>query len=190
MCMLTKVTLPESRWPQSARRRSSIAHLGMFYVPETTRFILIHFFRLDPSIRVVYHPSSKFVSTSGFLARTTTHSFSQTISIHNTKSIPVHNLRVLEHIPISNDEEITVKIIDPALPTSDTSYTSSGLDRQINVGSGIFAQWSKGDHTDSATLGKDGKLEWVCTVEAFGKINLTLRWELSTTGKGEIRGLF
>lgn len=151
---------------------------------------ITHSFRLDPSIRTVYHPNSQFVSTSGFLATTTTHSLTQTISIHNTKGIPVHKLKVLEHIPVSNDEDITVKLINPALPMPSTGYAFSSLDKQVRVDDGISAEWSKGDHVDPIALGKEGKMEWTCAIEAYGKINLVLQWELCTTGKGKIHGLF
>ncbi|KAF9532702.1 hypothetical protein CPB83DRAFT_635276 [Crepidotus variabilis] len=149
---------------------------------------------LDPSIRLTYHPTSKFVSTSGFLSRVTTHSLTQTISIHNTKSIPIHDLKILDHVPVSTDEDITVKLINPALimpPPPNAGYNASNMDKQIEVSDGIMAQWARKDDssTDATALGKDGKMEWVCAMDAFGKVNLVLQWELSTSSREKVYGL-
>jgi hypothetical protein len=54
----------------------------------------------------------------------------------------------------------------------------------INVARGVVAQWDGADEpTDCAVeaLGLDRKLNWVCSVGAQAKINLSLEWEVTVS---------
>jgi len=153
--------------------------------------------RLDPSIRVTYHPHIKSVASSGFYTKSTIHSFSQRISIHNTKSTAIDDLKITDHIPVSQDANISVKLISPGLslsasPSAVSSTSNSAVPTRVNVCDGVFAQWNCADDpsADVTALGKNGQLDWICALPAFGKVNLLLEWEVSTSQKEQIKGLW
>ncbi|KAJ2925288.1 hypothetical protein H1R20_g11833, partial [Candolleomyces eurysporus] len=130
---------------------------------------------LDPSIRITYHPRIKQASASGLISKTSSTSFDQRITVHNTKTISVKNLKILDHIPVSQDSQISVKLITPSLtlpspsqikqsgssgasigagPTSPGSNSSDSpsirkqtakIATPVKIGSGIIAQWEGAD---------------------------------------------
>ncbi|KAF8813462.1 hypothetical protein BYT27DRAFT_7158363 [Phlegmacium glaucopus] len=142
---------------------------------------------LDTSIRVTYHPRSKMISQSGFYNKSTTHAISQTITIHNTKSVGIEKLKITDNIPVSQDANITVNLISPSLTTPLPSSATRAAP-PMTVANGVVAQWSDSG-SDVNVLGKDGRLDWICSIPAHGKINLLLQWEASTTQRKAIEGL-
>jgi hypothetical protein len=134
------------------------------------------------------------------MSKTRNYVFSQRITVHNTKSQAIDNLTIVDQIPVSEESSITVKLLSPALSLPDFSATgtaSSGsflkdtkenklgirVPLPIKVSHGVVAQWDGVDEVNSEdgveNLGKDGKLNWVCSVPSQGKITLTLQWEVS-----------
>jgi len=155
---------------------------------------------LDPSIRITYHPVLKTRSQSGFYTKTATHVFSQRITIHNTKAIAIEQLKVVDQIPVSQDGQIEVKLVGPALIlpgegglSISTSKRASVVPKPeaLNVGTGVVAQWDGADEPacDVEALGRDRKVNWVCSVPAQGKINLALEWEVTAPASVQIAGL-
>lgn len=129
------------------------------------------------------------VSQSGFYNKCTTHAFTQTITIHNTKSVGIEKLKITDNIPVSQDANITVNLISPGLTIPLPSTTASKTTpSSVTVANGIVARWS-GSGSDVNALGKDGLLDWVCSIPAHAKNNLLLQWEVSTTQKIAIQGL-
>ncbi|KAJ2921387.1 hypothetical protein H1R20_g15702, partial [Candolleomyces eurysporus] len=75
--------------------------------------------------------------------------------------------------------------------------------KSVKVTSGVVAQWDRpGSDAASATdegldsepvdftaLGKDGKINWLCSVAAQTKTNLTLQWEVNAPVKTNIAGI-
>ncbi|TEB23171.1 hypothetical protein FA13DRAFT_1916968 [Coprinellus micaceus] len=164
---------------------------------------------LDPSIRLAYSPPLKKHSTSGLLTKTSLTSFTQRITIHNTKSVGIENLKILTRIPVSLDSPINVKLIEPLLPlppqstNGNTPSVGEKAAPRVRVKEGVIARWhpwafSEGggvsvsakneksaglsedeDETGAVEhLGKDGKIEWLCKVDAKAKLELTLRFEV------------
>ncbi|KAF4603077.1 hypothetical protein EYR38_003482 [Pleurotus pulmonarius] len=143
---------------------------------------------IDPSIQVTYHPLIKNASRSGFYTKSSKHSYNQRVTIVNTKTQPVGNLKVLDRIPISEDSQITVKLLNPSLSlplitssAGTVSLPSIGEDSAsiktkddaerplmapVKVSSGVAAQWDGADDPqgDVTALGKDGKLNWLCSI--------------------------
>ncbi|GLB45277.1 putative mucoidy inhibitor A [Lyophyllum shimeji] len=157
---------------------------------------------LDPSIRITYHPRSKNVSRSGFYSKASTYAFSQRITVYNTKSVPITDLKVIEQLPVSQVSQVTVKLLSPALvlPDSKTNTTSASASAgkdgppapaPVRVAEGVLAQWEGADEegVDVDALGRDGKFYWVCAVPAQGKVNLLLSWEVTAPSRTHIVGL-
>jgi len=146
---------------------------------------------VDPSIRVTYHPRSKKVSQSGFYTKTTNHIFSQRITIFNTKTLPIENLKIIDQVPVSEDSAITVKLVNPALKLPGEVGGVDPKASPLKVASGVIAQWHGADEesVEAAVLGRDGKLDWVCNMLAQEKIGLVLQWEVTAPVKTTITGL-
>ncbi|KAF8799602.1 hypothetical protein BYT27DRAFT_7149586 [Phlegmacium glaucopus] len=164
---------------------------------------------VDPSIRVIYHPRSKKISQSGFYTKTTNYVFSQRITVSNTKTLAIENLKIIDQAPVSEDSDITVKLVSPALGipgegfgggtigVSGSSIGGIGGEKELKappplrVASGVIAQWHGADEAgvEVEALGKDGKLNWVCAVPAQEKIGLVLQWEVMAPAKTAIVGL-
>ncbi|KAF8881696.1 hypothetical protein CPB84DRAFT_237037 [Gymnopilus junonius] len=151
---------------------------------------------VDPTIRVIYHPQTNKVAETGFYHKSMKHTYSQRITIHNTKPINVEGLRITDNIPVSDDANITVHLLSPALaipaPNLTTTTTKVAVvPAAVNVAEGVIAQWNGADDpdVDVAGLGEDGHLDWVCDVPAQKKINLVLEYEVATSEKGRILGL-
>ena len=138
---------------------------------------------------------TKVSSESGYYNKSRTQSFSQRISIQNTKTIAIEGLKITDHIPVSQDASITVNLISPALTLPTTSptlkLTGKGTPPRVQVSEGIIAQWSGSDDPDGdfSALGGNGKIDWLCAIPAFGTVNLLLQWEVTTTQKTAIYGL-
>jgi hypothetical protein len=67
--------------------------------------------RIDPSIRITYHPRSKKINRSGF---TCSYTFDQRITVVNTKATSsLSSIKI--QIPVSENEKIVVHLLDPAL---------------------------------------------------------------------------
>ena len=133
-------------------------------------------------------------SESGYYNKSRTRSFSQRISIQNTKTIAIEGVKVTDHIPVSQDANIIVNLISPALtlPTTSTlKLTGKETPPRVQVSEGIIAQWNGSDdpNGDFSALGRNGRIDWICAIPAFGTVNLLLQWEVTTTKKTEIYGL-
>ncbi|TFK17639.1 hypothetical protein FA15DRAFT_698379 [Coprinopsis marcescibilis] len=161
---------------------------------------------LDPAVKVVYHPQTKKLSKTGLINKSDVYLFTQRITVHNSKTIDIDNVKVIDHIPVSEDAAIVVKLISPALqlPTtesggsvragkSDVSSTVVRIPSPVKVASGITAKWDDGgedeENIDVTSLGKNGKINFVCALPAQGKTNLTLQWEVTAPAKTKISGI-
>ncbi|KAJ7101545.1 hypothetical protein B0H15DRAFT_919820 [Mycena belliarum] len=156
---------------------------------------------VDPSIRITYHPRIKKLSRSGFYTKTANLVFSQRITVFNTKSIAAERVRIADQIPTSQNAQIEVRLVSPALTLPADAGTGSMKaapkrvePQMLTVGKGVVAQWDGVDEPDAAveTLGLDRKLNWICAVPAQAKINLVLEWEVSVSpasASGRVIGL-
>ncbi|KAF5374158.1 hypothetical protein D9615_008861 [Tricholomella constricta] len=155
---------------------------------------------LDPSIRVTYHPELKKQSKSGFYNKTANHVFSQHITVFNTKAMHIDGVKILDQIPVSEDAQIQVNLINPPLtrpiPSADSASTSSSLvpdsaRKPITVTKGVTASWDGAEEldTDGERVGKDGKINWVCSIPPQGNVNLVLQWEVVVPARADVVGL-
>ena len=153
-------------------------------------------YSVDPSIRVTYHPRSKKVS-SRFFSRTTTYLFSQRITVSNTSTSKIENLKIIDHVHtnVFEDSEITVKLVKPALklPGEGLSKVVGELKPLVppnaEVAQGIIAKWYGSGEVQVEALGVDGRLYWECTIPAQTKIGLVLEWKVKVPLRTDIVGL-
>lgn len=85
---------------------------------------------------------------------------------------------------------MSVKLTEPSLPSPRVSglpppVTSQPVDSSVTVDDGVYAQWEGADEPDYnlERMGQEGKLEWVCSVPAHGKLDLVLGWEVASSSK-------
>ena len=82
---------------------------------------------VDPALRVTYKPVNKFTSSTGMLSKYTLTTFVQVIEVKNTTQAAA-NVLVKESIPLSNDEKIIVKMVEPVLKNnSNVTLTKSNI---------------------------------------------------------------
>ncbi|KAJ6474414.1 hypothetical protein C8R47DRAFT_1221132 [Mycena vitilis] len=149
---------------------------------------------VDPSIRITYHPVIKKLTQTGFYNKSANYVFSQRITVFNTKGISIDRLKIVDQIPTSQNSQIEVKLVSPALtlPAENGGAGMSSIKaapksatapQALNVARGIVAQWDGVDEPDCAveSLGLDRKLNWVCCVASQAKINLSLEWEVTVS---------
>ncbi|KAF8900862.1 hypothetical protein CPB84DRAFT_1815328 [Gymnopilus junonius] len=153
---------------------------------------------VDPSIRVTYHPETKMVGETGFYNKLIKHSYSQRITVNNTKSVDVSAVKITDRIPVSQDANITVNVVKPALiiPASPTisqgqPSKASTTSQPVKVSEKVVAQWHGADlpACDALALGRTGLFDWVCSVPVHGTVNLVLEYEVTTSQKTQIYGL-
>ncbi|KAF8199017.1 hypothetical protein BJ912DRAFT_1020342 [Pholiota molesta] len=71
---------------------------------------------LDRSIRVTYHPLEKKATQTGFVKKSSSTTYTHRITLANTKSTAIKSLKVVDSIPVSQDERIEIKLLSPSLP--------------------------------------------------------------------------
>ena len=106
----------------------------------------------------------------------------------------IEGLKITDQIPVSQNANITVNLISPALtlPTTSTLKLAGKVTTpRVRISEGIYAQWNGSDdpNGDFSALGRNGKIDWLCAIPASGTVNLLLQWEVTTTQKTAIYGL-
>lgn len=161
---------------------------------------------LDPSVRVTYHPLSRKVSQTGLLSKSVNYVFTQRMTLHNTKSLAIENVKLIDQIPVSENSVIIVKLVSPSLDLPDPNSASAAIASSwvenkagvkvpppVKVSQGVVAQWENVEEVNAEdgveTIGRDGKIGWVCALPSQGKVTLTLQWEVSAPLRTDISGL-
>ncbi|KAF9525622.1 hypothetical protein CPB83DRAFT_885409 [Crepidotus variabilis] len=151
----------------------------------------------DLAVKIRYPPREQRASQTGIISRSSVRSYTQRITIQNTKSISLESFKIIDNIPISQDERIKVNLISPALSAPvagpvQASHSRQSLRKSIKLESGVQAQWDKSDEKDveDSMVGKDGKINWLLTIPPRKTVNLALQFEvtyptgISLTGLG------
>lgn len=177
--------ISKSHVPAVSPQESFDCPLGYVFRLASMDYLTNNSSSLDPSIRVTYHPRTKTVSTSGFYDKTKTSSYMQRITIFNTKPVTIHNLKIADQFPVSQNDQIAVKVISPPLSVSAMSESP------VPISNGVVAQWEGADDraVELSSLGKNGQFDWICSVPAQGKINLLMKWEVSAPESVTVVGL-
>lgn len=157
---------------------------------------------VDRSIRVTYHPAKRVVRKTGGImsSKSEVTTFSQRISIKNTRSRPLSRLIVKDQVPISQDSRLRVSLIQPSekdvgppnlppssLPSgsisiskSSSSEASSSKTQLAQISKGVTARWAQ-KHEDGGGWGGakgDGIIEWICS-DVVGTLDVDLISEVS-----------
>jgi hypothetical protein len=138
-----------------------------------------------PPVRTYNHPSAQ----SGFSfpgrqkdPKQTITTYSQRITVRNSRQTAVPILRVLDHIPVSNHSSIKVNLISPkglrnlaSKKEADTATDEKRAQQEswVNLQRGVNARWAPPE------IGGEGAIEWVCTVGAGGDVELQFEWAIS-----------
>ncbi|KAF4603068.1 Conserved hypothetical protein CHP02231 [Pleurotus pulmonarius] len=155
---------------------------------------------VDPSIRLTYHPLSKNSSESGFYNKSSSRTYSQHITVHNTKNITVRDLTIIDHVPLSEDSQVAIKLVKPALsppPAASSAMSSMKIITKsektpapLQVGENVTAQWDGDDPQDDVSaIGREGRIAWKCVLAPQSKANIALVWEVSAPSNVTITGL-
>lgn len=72
---------------------------------------------VDPGVRITYKPVKKYKTQTGMLSKYSLTTFEQVIEVKNTTANSIKIL-VKDSIPLSNDEKIQVKLIEPVTKNS------------------------------------------------------------------------
>uniref|UniRef100_A0A8H7Y1K3 Mucoidy inhibitor A n=1 Tax=Psilocybe cubensis TaxID=181762 RepID=A0A8H7Y1K3_PSICU len=144
---------------------------------------------LDSSIRVTYHSREKKSGKTGFYSKSSNQLFTQRISIFNSRTIPVQNLRVIDHVPVSEDERIEVKLLNPNLILPSTSSTNTlslknadtFVAKSVKVADNVLAQWDSADEPDKDpnSIGKDGKINWIVSIPPQKTVSIILQFDVN-----------
>jgi uncharacterized protein (TIGR02231 family) len=109
----------------------------------------------DASVKVEYKPEKKLTDTQGIISKVHHENVRRETHLTNTKSTEV-TVYVYEQVPLSSDEKIKVKLIQP-----DLRLKEHGLNYTV-------------------TLNDSNNLEWKCILQGRGEIRLpfeyTLEW--------------
>jgi hypothetical protein len=151
---------------------------------------------------VTYHPRERKALRSRLLSKITTEAITQRITLLNSKSITIDNLVVTDAIPVSEDERIEVKLINPPLVRPSVGNTSSvstflgptaneKKQKPVRVGENIIAQWDGVDEKDfdEDLLGKNGQLNWLVSLPPQKSLTLSLQYEVGFARDLVVEGL-
>ncbi|KAG8932274.1 hypothetical protein FRC01_014805 [Tulasnella sp. 417] len=168
-------------------------------------------FGVDPSIRITYHPLSKVARNSSGGLLSSKHdisSYTQRITVKNTRTTAVSPLFVKDQIPVSINSAYKVNLSEP-------QELGAPKDRkEVQVAPGVKARWarkgasdghldeeekekekeagtskfgtvaSKKEPSDSVSdsgvsgVEEEGVVEWVCALDGGKGVDLTLAWDI------------
>jgi len=139
---------------------------------------------VDPALRVTYHNQLKNTkSNSGTLlsSKSDITSYTQRITIKNTRSTAISPLFIKDQVPVSENTEIKVTVLEP----KDIGLPNDR--REVGVASGVKARWavynrSYGESdgaSPSQGVEEEGVVEWVCDIESGKVVDVSLQWDVS-----------
>ena len=136
---------------------------------------------VDPAIQVIYSKPKVRRATTGYFNKEDCAIFTRVCRINNTKSSPV-SLVVLDQIPVSEDERIRVRLIEPkGLDKGD----SAKIGADVSIDPKRAKDWGKG----TVHINKDGEIKWVITLQKTVDIRLILEYEAKIPSGLEVVGL-
>jgi uncharacterized protein (TIGR02231 family) len=133
---------------------------------------------VDPGIQVTYAKPTVRRVTAGFFNKEDCAIFTRMCRITNTKTTSV-SITVLDQVPVSEDEGLRVRILDPSGLSKEGDVVKVG-----QVGDGAKG-WGKG----TVSMLKGGVVSWLLTLEKGKSVKLTLEYEARIPSGQKIVGL-
>ncbi|KJZ72984.1 hypothetical protein HIM_07556 [Hirsutella minnesotensis 3608] len=135
---------------------------------------------IDPAIQVKYPQPQVRKDSAGFFSKEDTYVYTRSVTLHNTRTIAGRSatIRVLDQIPVSQDERLRVKIISPSGLTvggPSVSDGAPGRDEKKDY------DWGEA----SAALKEDGEVEWKVILNAGKATRFILEYAV-TAPTGEL----
>ena len=137
---------------------------------------------VDPGILVSYAKPSVHRATTGFFTKEDCAVFTRSCRINNTKSSSV-SMMVLDQIPVSEDERLRIRIVEPKGLEKEEDVAKLGP--EICTNANKSKNWGKG----TAHMGKNGEVKWQITLEKGVSIKLTLQYEVKIPSGQKMVGL-
>jgi len=163
---------------------------------------------IDPSVKITYHPQRRLARTDkaggmpwySSSKSTDVKAYTSRITVKNLRKTPLSRLVLKDQIPVSEDERIKVKMINPSAdaigpvapldPTSVGDKSKPGASTRgegitdpvwANVKPGVRARWAQKSERDGGTGGSrgDGVVEWWCE-DVKGELDIELAWEVES----------
>jgi uncharacterized protein (TIGR02231 family) len=107
----------------------------------------------DASVKVEYKPVKKITDTQGLISKVHHENVRHETHLTNTKSTEV-TVYVYEQVPLSSDEKIKVKLIQPDLRSKEQGFNGT------------------------VTMNDANNLEWKCVLQARGECRLPLEYTI------------
>jgi len=108
---------------------------------------------VDASVKVDYKPVKKLADTHGFISKVHHENVRHEIHVKNLKSTDVI-VYIYDQVPLSSDETIKIKVIQPDLRIREQSTNCTVL------------------------LNDDNNIEWKCVLAAHGECRLPLEYSM------------
>ncbi|KIO24799.1 hypothetical protein M407DRAFT_25852 [Tulasnella calospora MUT 4182] len=146
---------------------------------------------VDPSIKITYHPLQKKTKTSAgnlLSSKTDITSFTQRITVKNTRSTAASPVFIKDQIPVSEDNDFKVILTEPR------EMGPAKERREVSVLPGaVKARWAfHGDNAEEQSVGskvlgsfgkggveEEGAIEFVCDLGVGKTIDVTVAYEVS-----------
>lgn len=132
---------------------------------------------IDPTIRVIYPKPDVKRSTSGVFTKESSTAYTRSITVVNTRGPSsaggkAARLRVLDQVPVSEDDKLRVEIVQPrGLVEGGAGVSAGAQDATVKDGK----DWGKA----VATLRKGGEVKWDVELNAGKSVKLGLEYDVS-----------
>lgn len=166
---------------------------------------------IDASVKITYHPQRRLARTdrtaggpwyapSSSAKPTDVKAYLSRITVKNLRKTPLARLVLKDQIPVSEDERIKVKMVNPSaddigpvmppdqISVGDKPKPGTGASGEVarnpvwaNVKSGVRARWAQKSERDGGTGGSrgDGIVEWWCE-DVRDELDVELAWQVES----------
>jgi uncharacterized protein (TIGR02231 family) len=147
------------------------------------------FLGVDPSIKAEYLPCQTISKTKGWFQGAASTKYSYCTLIHNTKRVDCRII-VSESLPRSEEEKITVELLEPqpsSLTTAKAASASTGIQSASDVLASLSGNSEEASRTTLEPLPADfithnqntGSIVWLRTVPAKTSLELKFQYRVS-----------
>lgn len=99
----------------------------------------------------------------------------------------------MDNIPVRTDQKVAVVLHEPRLAESSCSLYTVPQKNGNQSRCRVVAQWEDAEGCSGSyynrSFGKNGKINWFCTVPSNESVELTLRWDVTGPQGEEIQNL-